>query len=821
MDLPGQLIFSNASWLPYVLGSLVFFVLLLLWSYRGSGLSWPRTLMFVSLKVAAALLLSLALLEPQWTEQKPEPGANFIAIVGDNSQSMSIMDPGLGRSRGDELTALLITEPGAWRDELDSMFQVRRYGMDARLHGLKDFSELTYDGSASNIGGALVQIASRFKQQPLAGVLLLSDGNTTGDMDLSALDFSGLPPVYPVVIGSDQSSPDVSIRQISVTQTAFEDAPVTLRADLHASGYAGKDIAVDLYEVSFDSEDGVAPSVTEMEPMESVLLTVSDDEDDLNVRFQFNPSKPGISFYRLETRVISDPLAVGEPAKEATQANNQRMVVVQRDANPHRLLYVSGRPNWEYKFLNRSLAEDDQVQLVGLIRIARKAPKFEFKGRQGETSNPLYRGFDRKDEFTEQMDQAVFTRLNIRDETELVGGFPSRAEDLFGYTAILLDDLESDFFTQDQMSLIQRFVAERGGGLMMLGGYESLNRGDYDQTPIGRMLPIYLDGDGDLEGIERVSLELTREGWLQPWIRLRSTEALERERLASMPEFKVVNLAKEIKPGASVLMEAKDRLTGESYPALVSQRFGAGRTMTMAVGDLWRWQMHDQTQSGDLGKAWRQMIRGLIADVPKQTHVDLNRIMIDAGPAMDIEVSVRNDEFLPVDQADVRLTVTHLKTPQTAEESADNSDNSSDTNASTPASRSIELSAEPGLKEPGWYQAQYVPREEGAYHLAVEIAGPEGQILAREESGWTNDPNADEFQSLIPHRAWLQSLADQTGGRVLAKSELDDWARGLQFESAPVMQAVTNPIWQTPYLFLLAICLLLTEWFLRRKGGLA
>ena len=51
---------------------------------------------------------------------------------------------------------------------------------------------------------------------------------------------------------------------------------------------------------------------------------------------------------------------------------------------------------------------------------------------------------------------------------------------------------------------------------MMLGGYESLNRGDYDQTPIGRTLPIYLDGDGDLEGVERVSLELTREGWLQP-----------------------------------------------------------------------------------------------------------------------------------------------------------------------------------------------------------------------------------------------------------------------------------------------------------------
>ena len=79
--------------------------------------------------------------------------------------------------------------------------------------------------------------------------------------------------MYPVVIGSDQSSPDVSIRQVSVTQTAFEDAPVTLRADLHASGYAGKDIVVDLYEVSFDSDHGVSSSATEMEPMESVLLS--------------------------------------------------------------------------------------------------------------------------------------------------------------------------------------------------------------------------------------------------------------------------------------------------------------------------------------------------------------------------------------------------------------------------------------------------------------------------------------------------------------------------------------------------------------------
>ena len=818
MDLPSQLIFSNAPWLPYMTAGLILFLCLLIWSYRRSHLPWKRSLTCALLKLLAVAALLLVLLEPQWSQQQPEPGANYMAVVGDNSQSMSIMDPGLGRSRGEEAMAILLTDSGNWRDQLESTFQLRRYGMDSRLHALKDYSELSFDGGASNIGGALSQIASRFKQQPLAGVLLLSDGNTTGDKDLSAMDLSGLPPVYPLIVGSDLSSPDVSIQQVSVSQTAFEDAPVTLRADLTATGFAGKALAVDLYEVEVHQQDqkgeGSGQQGIEAEPLETVELAVEGDQAALNARFQFNPTKPGISFYRLHARVLADAITTEKGMAEATQANNQRMVVVQRPVNPQRILYVSGRPNWEYKFLNRSLAEDDQVQLVGLIRIARKAPKFEFKGRQGETSNPLFRGFDRKDEFTEQMDQAVFTRLNIRDESELVGGFPNQAEDLFAYTAIILDDLEAGFFTQDQMGLIQRFVAERGGGLMMLGGYESLTRGDYEQTPLGRMLPVYLDDSDVLQSVDKVSLELTREGWLQPWIRLRSTEAMEQERLASMPEFRVVNLVRRVKPGASVLMQAKDVVSGETYPALVSQRFGAGRSMIMAVGDLWRWQMQDKTDSGDLGKAWRQMIRGLIADVPTQTRVDLKRVMMESGPAMDIEVAVRDDSFLPVDQAQVRLVVTHLKV------SSDDLEPLTDSTDEGRA-RSIELTAEPSLREAGLYQAQFVPREEGAYHLAVEVSDSNGNLLAQEQAGWTNDPSADEFQSLQPHREWLELVAQQTGGRVLEKADLDAWAQQLEFEAAPVMHAVITPIWHTPYLFALAVTLLLLEWYLRRKGGLA
>src|SRR5207253_10034091 len=106
-----------------------------------------------------------------------------------------------------------------------------------------------------------------------------------------------------------------------------------------------------------------------------------------------------------------------EKSEEATLANNRTVLVVDRGRGPYRILYVAGRPNWEFKFLNRAVQEDDQLQLVGLIRVARREPKFNFMGRPGETSNPLFRGFgNQAPEEVERYDRPVLIRLNTRDE---------------------------------------------------------------------------------------------------------------------------------------------------------------------------------------------------------------------------------------------------------------------------------------------------------------------------------------------------------------------------------------------------------------------
>src|SRR5207249_3323981 len=131
------------------------------------------------------------------------------------------------------------------QERLDDNFQVRRYLFDSRLQSSKDFGDLQFDGRASAIGAALGVLADRYQGQPLAGVLLFTDGNATDLSDVSSL--SGLPPIYPVVIGNDDTIKDITVQKVSVSQTAFEDAPVTVEATVLANGYTGSSIVAQLF----------------------------------------------------------------------------------------------------------------------------------------------------------------------------------------------------------------------------------------------------------------------------------------------------------------------------------------------------------------------------------------------------------------------------------------------------------------------------------------------------------------------------------------------------------------------------------------------
>ena len=790
-----DVVLAARNWLPVAIALAIIALLVLAWSYYRTGpLTWTRALAGL-LKAAAIVALAIFIVEPLFTGTRPKPGSNLMVVVADNSRSLQLVDRGLRETRGKRMQTRLDDE-AVWLTRLGQDFDLRRYAFDSSLRPLKSFSELTLDGQSSNLSASLASIGQRLRGKPIAGIMLFTDGNATDIAD-APIDWKQLPPVFPVMVGTDKGLVDLSVARVSVSQTNFEASPVTILADVEGRGIAGRKVIVRVLD-----ESGA-------EVTRRTVASIADNEP-LSERFLLKPERPGISFYTVQAALEGEEekKAAGEDGRasksaEATLANNRRLAVVDRGGGPYRVLYVSGRPNWEYKFLRRAIEGDDEVNLVGLVRVAKKEPKFAFRGRSGERTNPLFRGFSNQtDEEAEQYDEPVLIRLGTEDKDELRGGFPKGLEELFAYQAIILDDIEAGFFNQDQMSLLTQFVSRRGGGLLMLGGRESFVEGGYHRTVVGDLLPVYLDAQVDAASSRATDsggnyrLRLTREGWLQPWNRLRASEPEETKRLAMMPGFKTVNAVRSIKPGASVLAEV-EAAGGQLRPALVVQQFGRGRVGALLIADLWRWNLRrpDHAES-DMDKSWRQTVRWLVADVPQAVEVETRRSSAASPAGVRIIVRARDKQFDPLDNATVSMRI------------------------HTPDKRELELALDSSDQAAGQYETTFASRVAGAYRAEVSVTGPDGSQVGDRQTGWTIEPDMDEFQQLAVNRDLLERIARETGGEVIEASSLDRFVAGLPNRKIPVTENWTYPLWHQWTVLFFAVACLVGEWGLRRWKGL-
>ena len=218
---------------------------LIVWTYRRAPSPGIRIACII-LKLLGVLTLAACVIDPLWSGQRARPGANLFVVVADNSQGMQIKDAGAVKNRAETLRDLLAGNSATWLEKLDDNFQVRRYFFDSRLQSTRDFAGMSFDGRASAIGTSLRNIGDRYHGQPLAGILILTDGNAT-DLPDGRMDTAGLPPIYPVVIGKDDAIKDISLEKVAVSQTVFEDAPVSIQADVADGGYSGHDIVAQLF----------------------------------------------------------------------------------------------------------------------------------------------------------------------------------------------------------------------------------------------------------------------------------------------------------------------------------------------------------------------------------------------------------------------------------------------------------------------------------------------------------------------------------------------------------------------------------------------
>jgi len=237
-----SIVFPDDAWKWVALAAAVVLVPLAVLALRPGSTRKKTTAVALALRTLGIGLLLLCLLDPQWTTPRAKPGANLIAVLVDNSASLTITDAGAKQNRGQQIKDALTSPDSHWLASLAEQYQLKPYLFDTTLRRVRDFSELDFSGERTSLGAALHDAQERLSGQPLAGIMVFTDGDAT-DLDGGLADL-GKVPVYPVLVGKPDGLRDVRLEHVDVRQTAFDDAPVSVHAEVAGQGVGAQNLLV-------------------------------------------------------------------------------------------------------------------------------------------------------------------------------------------------------------------------------------------------------------------------------------------------------------------------------------------------------------------------------------------------------------------------------------------------------------------------------------------------------------------------------------------------------------------------------------------------
>jgi uncharacterized membrane protein len=693
---------------------------------------WRASVIWLLQSSLVALLLTL-LWRPAISVVELKPQQNIIAVVVDDSGSMAISEDGATR----EGQAIKVLQGGVLA-QLQKKFQTRLYRLDRQLGRIASLEELKASAPVTRIGDSLKQLAGETAGLPIGAIVLLSDGaDNLGGIGLetiSALRDRRIP-VHTVGFGREQVPNDVEMDDANVAPRALANSRLAATVSFHQRGYAGRKSMLAV-------RDG-------QKILAAREVTLAADDNVQTETLLFNAGGAGAKQLQFSIDALPD---------EASRSNNVLFRLVDVRSDKHRILYVEGEPRWEYKFIRRAQEDDGIVHLVSMLRT---------------TENKVY-------------------RQGIDDPKELADGFPVRAEDLFGYQALVIGSVEARYFTPAQQDLIRQFVDRRGGGLLLLGGRFALADGGWAASSLADLLPVALpDRKGTFQR-EQVKVELTPAGAESIICRLVEDPVRNVERWKKLPSLMGYQQPGTPKLGAAVLAEMN--AGGRKVPLLITQNYGHGRVAVLATGGTWRWRMNLPLEDLSHEAFWRQLLRWLVADTPGRVVASVPSPMLFDDGRIQFSVEVRNKDYLPASDARVEA---HILGPQDI-------------------AAKIEL--EPDLKAPGTFQAEWTAERPGSYRAEV-VAKRENEEVGRDTLAFERMDGVAENFHTAQNRDLLQKLSAQTGGRYWRPQELSKLASEISYSEAGITTRETKDLWNMPAVFLLILALRSSEWLLRRKWG--
>ena len=682
--------------------------------------------LYAILRTAAFLILLGLALEPSYVSAPPSSEKPSLAILVDVSKSMSVKDPR-------ERLAMVQNSLKKFRKDLERDFQVAIYEFAESLSKTdwEGILRAKAKGQQTSIFGALKSLA---EEQVQTNVLLFSDGIDNA----SKFSWTYDAPVFTVRSGQNDALKDIHLKEVRGADFAFKNRPVEFKVTVENSGFKGMGAPLILKE-----KRGLSWVESQVKQVHFPQSAATQE-----IEFRIVPQTPGVFEYHLEI-----PVQEGE----ITASNNSQSFKLEVDREKIRILYLCGQPGPEYAFLRQLLKSDPSIELVSFVIL-----------RNPENVVPV-----------------------LEDQLSLI---PFPVDTIFLKTLSDFDLLIFENFSYFRFGIsraylenIQRFVEEKGGGFIMMGGENSFSPGGYLNTAIEKILPVTLNPHE-----ERVVAEEVRLKVLEPSHPIfDSGETLEKiESLwKDMPFLNGYHRLAGVKKDATLLA------SGSGSPLIAAWQVKKGRVLALGTLSTWQWAI-SLSQQGFLQSPythfWRQTIRWLTT-APDSKPVRI--VLADSHFIPERKVAVKiliQPEILRKDP-DLQLSIrSQGKTIQIL--------------PLTSAGRSD-------------YRAEWIPEKNGPGEVEIRAVLNQGsrkyvdvRPLEVKERDW-------ELETPLSKPAILKEIAEKSGGLF---TELDQFSpeilkgRAQRFKKAK-SESVKKALGLNTCGLLILI--LLGEWSLRRYRG--
>ena len=603
--------------------------------------------------------------------------------------------------------------------------------------GVTGGEALDASGAATWMGTAIQEALDQYGGEPLAGVVLLTDGASNGGTDIfeaaKQLKNRGIP-LFTVGIGLARPD-DLSLRGLVAPDVAFANDLVPIRVQVNSSGYEKR----------------------------SATLSVQIDGDEVAGKTVFLTGRPQfeeLTFKAPRTGGIKNIAVSLEPLPgEATQENNSIKRSIRIVDDKIKVLCIEGSPRWEFRYLRAVLKRDPRIEA-------------QFITTEGDPDL-------------------------ARASREHLPRFPEKAEQAFKFDLIILGDVRANVFTPTQLGLMEQLIREQGGSLILLAGHKHTPT-EYIDTPIGSMLPVWIDQNRWEDIGDDVYPVLTSEGQQSSVMALESQESRNRALWANVRPLGAVAPLTGIKPGAKVLAELSDSNQRPSpYPLIAWQRYGAGKVMYVGTDCLWRLR----TRAGDKYhlRFWGQTVQFLtlsrLLGENKRVRIETATPNSRLGQPVEIFANILTETYEPA-----RLPSYTVQISRAGREDPP---------------QPVSLQSVPDM--PGLYHGIYVPPAAGHY----EIVAAEEDHPAANTAGFEVADSTPELAETSMQKDLLERMAQLTGGRYLALRDLPLLAGLVQTKPAVSILDKEIELWDNWLIGALFVMFTGIEWAWRRKKNLA